>query len=469
MRVLIIAPRYKSFGLYYELPLGLAYISAYLKSKGVETTLYNLNEVVNDNGLWDHIKRVDVICSGGLSVHYGEMKRLLDKVRRVNPSAKIILGGGLLSSEPELMMSMLHPDIGVIGEGEIALYDAVVNMPSSGSIVKAEPIKNLDALPFPDYEGLGVRAYLERQIAGDEHYLYPFDNPRCLPVISSRSCPHNCSFCFHPLGKVYRQRSLDNYFAEIELLIESYQINMVAVLDELISVFPERINEFCVRIKKYSLKWMTQMRVDSVNQDTINMLKDAGCIQISYGIEHINKEVLNNYNKRITPEQIEKALEMTYNAGIGIQGNMLLGGPKETPESVGQVLAWRNKNLKYHINITPITAYPGTDLYIYGKSCGKIDGRSFIEQGCPFINFNNAPVNFPVEFIYSDKSNFTPATDDPYRGQLFQLEAVCPHCKYENLYKNIFKSGTALSFTQGKAYRIACRNCNQRFDMRLDG
>jgi len=469
MKVLIIAPRYKPFGLFYELPLGLAYISAYLKSKGVTTILYNMNERRDDNIMQEEMRGADIICFGGLSVHYRAIRDLTNMARRHNPNAKIIIGGGLLSADPDLAMSLLRPDVGIIGEGEEATYEAVMNMPEKGAVVQAETIKDLDSLPFPDYEGLNVRAYLDRQIAGDEHYLYPFDNPRCLPVISSRSCPHNCSFCFHPLGKVYRQRSLDNYFTEVELLIERYQINMVAVLDELISVFPERINQFCQRIKKYNLKWMTQMRVDSVNEDTLAMLKDAGCVQISYGIEHINQEVLDSYNKRTTPELIEKALEMTYGAGVGIQGNMLLGGPKETPATVQQVLDWRHKNLKYHINITPIIAYPGTDLYSYGKSCGKINGRDFIEQGCPYINFNNAPVNFPVEFIYSDKIDIKPLGIDPHRGQLYSVDTICPHCKQAQEYNNLFWAGTALSFTQGKAYRIACRNCNARFDMRIFG
>jgi radical SAM superfamily enzyme YgiQ (UPF0313 family) len=330
--------------------------------------------------------------------------------------------------------------------------------------IEALPIMELDELPFPDYEGLGVRAYLDRQLCGDEHYLYAVDKPRCLPVISSRSCPHNCSFCFHPLGKIYRQRSLDNFFSEIEFLIEKYQINMVAVLDELISVFPERINLFCERIKKYNLKWMAQMRVDSVNQDTINMLKDAGCIQISYGIEHVNQTILENYNKKTTLKQIESALEMTYAAGIGIQGNILLGGPAETDATIEEAIAWAGKNKKYMLNLTAVIPYPGTDLFYYGVKHGYI--KRFIEEGCPFVNFAGVQIRMPAFFNFGKLIDERMLCKDQYRGEISELTAECPHCHAQPKYPGVYWGSTGIAFTSGQSYRIGCRSCNQRFDIK---
>ena len=57
--------------------------------------------------------------------------------------------------------------------------------------------------------------------------------------------------------------------------------------------------------------------------------------------------------------------------------------------------------------------------------------------------------------------------NDPDRGDLLQIDAACPHCHHITKYRNIFKGGTGMSFTGGDGYRIACRNCNQRFDIEL--
>jgi anaerobic magnesium-protoporphyrin IX monomethyl ester cyclase len=467
MKVLVIAPQYRPRGQYYELPLGLAYISSFLKTHKIETDFLNLNE---ENLDVEKVFKADVICTGGLSVHYHSVKSLLAEVKEIKRSVITVVGGGLFSSMPDLVYRMLSPyiDIGVSGEGEEALKDAIIlGDLKRGKIEVNEPIRNLDSLPFPDYEGMKVQGYLDRQLCGDEHYLYPLDHPRCLPIISSRSCPYNCSFCFHPTGRIYRQRSLDNFFSEVEFLIEKYQINMLAVLDELISQFPERINLFCQRIKKYKLKWMTQMRVDSVNQDTIKMLKDSGCFQISYGIEHVNRKVLEGYNKKITLDQIEKILKITYEEGIGIQGNILIGSPQETPQTIQEAQSWVEKNSKYMVNLSLVIPYPGTQLFDTGIERGLINPRNFMEQGCPFINFPGLEIKVPEPVLrWGELINQEPICTDPSRGVIMRITAICPHCTEVNKYEGLYWGATGANFTGKRSYRIACRNCNQRFDLR---
>ena len=468
MRVLVIAPPYKDRGNFYELPLGMAYISSYLKSKKVDVLFINMNEYDLQD---EDVRSSDVVLIGGLSVHYRIIKDVLRYVKGIHPGIVSIVGGGAFSSLPDIMFEMLSPyiDIGVIGEGEISTYNILLDLPTALStrIVNAEPIKDLDSLPFPDYEGLGISKYLDRQLTGDEHYLYPMDNPRCIPLISSRSCPHNCSFCFHPTGRVYRQRSLDNVFLEIDYLVDRYKINMLSLLDELFSQFPDRIGAFCERIKGYNLKWMTQMRVDSVDQNTIRMLKDAGCFQISYGIEHVNEKILAGYNKRTTLPQIIDTLRMTYEAGIGIQGNILLGGPHESDITARQAISWREANLRYMINLSAVIPYPGTDLFKYGVSTGKISPREFIERGCPYVNFSNTDLRLPISMLWGKVVSSDIMHNDPVRGEVKRVSVVCPHCSVVSTYSGLYWGSTGVSFTQGNSYRIGCRSCNQRFDIKI--
>jgi anaerobic magnesium-protoporphyrin IX monomethyl ester cyclase len=453
MKITIVVPQYKPRGQFYELPLGLAYICSSLKNKGHKVEMVNLNteELVYDPD-------TEAVLTGGLSVHYGQIKSILQEVRKQTPKAKIIMGGGLISSEPELMHKDLGADLSVIGEGEYLV-------PTTQGIVEMPAIEDLDELPYPDYGALKVQDYLDRQLCGDEYYLYPFDKPRALPIISSRSCPFNCSFCFHPLGKKYRQRSLDNFFGEVKYLIETYQINILCVLDELLSSHPERLALFCERIKKYNLKWMTQIRVDSIDENTVKMMKASGCYSVSIGVEHVSQVVLESYQKHTTVQQIDKALQLLYDNQINIQGNILLGDKSETDKTFNEVLFWWRKNKKYLINLTPVIPYPGTQLYKYGVQEGYIDPLTFIKSGCPYIEFSNVGFfsvrqQMPAEDSYSNGIG-----DDSDRGELLEVHGACPHCHHITKYRNIFKGGTGMSFTGGSGYRIACRNCNQRFDI----
>ena len=462
MKILIVAPRYRPYGQYYELPLGFAYISSSFKARGHNVTFINLNDYTDDKSFFEAIGAAEAIFTGGLSVHYRQVTQILDNARKANPKILCVVGGGLVSSNP----SAVPADISVIGEGE--LLDLNVR-----GIVRTEAIKKLDDLPFPDYEGLGVRGYLDRQLCGDEHYLYPFDKPRCLPIISSRSCPHNCSFCFHPLGKTYRQRSLDDFFKEVEYLIETYQVNMLGVLDELISARPDRLEEFCTRIQKYRINWMTQMRADSITENTIKMLKASGCFQISYGIESASNKILESMNKHTTIEKIGQALEWTYDAGIGIQGNFIFGDKNETVVTARETLAWWLANRKFMINLSYIIPYPGCDLYKHAREKGLIPNEiEYLKAGCPTVALT-PEIGSIVQIVEGHKGLgilygellFNEVTGtDKHRGRLHHVRVKCPHCEVIVEYQNLYNGATNANMVKG-VYRIGCRNCNQRFDI----
>lgn len=474
--IILYAPQYRPIGMYYELPLGLGHISSYLKSKGLPVLFINENECqfMTDYRGWfiQNVKSATVFCTGGLSVHYSTLKKVIENVRQINPSIKIVMGGGLISSEPEIMARDFNADHVICGEGEIALYELLTGK-LTDRIIRAESIKDIDELPMPDYDGLMVEQYLDRQLCGDEHYTYHYDKPRALPIISSRGCPYNCVFCYHPIGKKYRQRSINKFEEEVKYLKSRYKINTLCILDELISDNRQRLENICDVMRKYGLKWMTQMRVTNVDSKIASVLKKSGCFQLSLGIEHINNGILEKMQKKITREQIERSLRECYDAGIGIQGNILLGSPWETSETVKEVIEWQRVNKRYLINISPISPYPGSDLYNHYFP-GKTDAvkLAYIQKGCPPIGAipdGNVVHSYVVNEnrMNADDIDIHHEDNDKYRGKLYMFTAKCPHCKKYVTYRNIYKGATGEAFLGGRGYRIGCRECNQRFDIKL--
>ncbi len=498
MRFLIVVPRYiNSHGKYYEFPLGLAYISSSLKKNGREVECLNLNHHTEPVGeiLRDEImsKGIDVICTGGLSMHYEKVKDIINSARKIKPDIITILGGGIVSSDPPLVMEALRPQFSVIGEGEetiVELADAIAHSGDLSSIKgivyydrhnelitppPRQSIKDIDSIPYPDYEGFEIERYLDMQTPNDEYHLYPFDKPRMVPIIASRSCPYNCTFCYHPLGKKYRQRSLDALFAEIEYLTGKYDVNMISIIDELFSMEKERIQEFCLRIKRYNVKYLIQMRVDSVDEATLFMLRDSGCFVISYGLESASDTVLKSMKKHITISQIEKALEATCKTGIGIQGNFIFGDRAETWDTANETLAWWSMHKKYLVNLTPIFVYPGTELYKHALSRRIISNpRRFLEEGCPQVNVTEMSDYdygrlmgligkytienpLPAKVISCMRIRTT-----PYKGDIYTVRVKCPHCFCEITYSNVHQDCTKM-FPLG--CRMGCRVCNQRFDL----
>ena len=176
LKILLIAPRY-SFSTkaqyLYSFPLGLAYISAVLKKAKINVTCLNIN---HHNGSTSEIvkkeldkQNYDVVATGNLGIGYPMVEDIFKTVKKHPSNPKIILGGAIITSEPKVIFEALKPDFGVLGEGEetiLELLDYIYKKKDfkkvKGIIYKnndkiiitspRNPIKNLDDLPFPDFE-----------------------------------------------------------------------------------------------------------------------------------------------------------------------------------------------------------------------------------------------------------------------------------------------------------------------------
>jgi len=494
LNFLIVVPRFvEQLGQYYIFPLGLAYISASLKKHGIQVVAVNLNHhsgTVADI-LSGYIVRhsIDVICTGGLSVHYQQIKDIIGAAHAENANVISILGGGILSSEPEMIMGALQVTYGVIGEGEETIVElarflqyggdiqtvpGIIYRNSSEELVRTSeraPIMDLDSLVYPDYEGLGFAEYLKHIIPSDERELAIVDNPRPISIISSRSCPYSCTFCYHPLGKKYRQRSLENFFAELDHWIKTYNCNIVFIMDELFSLSQERIFEFCSRIKKYNVYWIVQLTVRGVSKTVLDVMRDAGCFIISYGLESGSDEILKSMKKPIAKCDIEKCMNITYASRLGVQANFIFGDIRETYNTIVDTLKlWINIHKKHCVYLIPIEVYPGSDIYNNACDNNIIQNKLlYIESGCPSLNLTSMPDNFYLRsllLIYLLRKSYQaiPAKlisrvahgYHPLKGQLYSSSVICPHCFGVVSYHNM---------AAFDVFMTSCRLCYRRFDV----
>lgn len=512
MRVLIVANKFYTMPfMHYEFPIGLASISAVLKKAGHQVYVLNLNEYYahlhpKDYAPLEMLLRrkivkhdIEVVCTGGLSSYYDTIKQVVLKSRCVKPDVITVLGGGILTSEPELIFDAIAPDFGVVGEGELTMVellselsgerrfervDGIVFRDREGKAVLTaprEPIMDLDTLPYPDYEGFNVQRYVEMQIPTDLHGYFKRDNPRALPILASRSCPFKCSFCFHPIGDKYRTRSLDSIFAEIDYMVERYAINTLLMMDELFGFNMAYLVEFCRRFAEYDMDLVVQLHVSQVNEETIALLKKANTVFISFGIESASDLVLKSMNKHSTIAQIDRALELTYEAGIQIQGNFIFGDRSETLATVEETFRYWYEHRKYMINLSLIIPYPGSSLWGYGVSSGIIgDKLEYIEQECGKLFRLNLTQMTQFEFdalfstIQHHDFNLRNPTrvleckveDYSYRKRaLYSLSAVCPHCGEVGHYGKLHSRWVEEFVSPFHDNRLGCRKCNHRFDV----
>ncbi len=497
MNILIVAPKYKRHSEEsYEFPLGIAYISSSLKNNGFHVHCIDLNHYFNINKALQEVveqHHIEVLCTGGISAHFLIIKDILNFAHNYSPILITVIGGGIITAEPKVAYEVLSPTYGVVGEGEetivellntiennkdLSKINGIVYKDNKNNIIetpKRKRIANLDQISFPDFEGFQIEKQLKNQMPNDASIFHVLKStPRMLPIISSRGCPYSCSFCFHPLGKGYRQRSLDNFFNELELLINKYEINYVNVFDELFSVNEKRAYEFCQRMKQYNINWGTQMRVDNVDEEILRVFKDSGGSCISYGIESASNIVLKSMKKNIKVEQIEHALGLTKKSKISIRGNLIFGDSGETVDTIKETIDWFDKHSEYALSIGMIATYPGSKLYYQAVEKGLIkDKKDFIRKGSGVFNLSDLPKDQFAKLpllcrTKSLKSQLQNAGEIVFikklqkikiRGDIVNVKIYCPHCKYCNEYEsyNIRDFGTKWGI------ELICKECYQKY------
>ena len=409
MNVLYIIPRYRTYGIegHYVMPMGILYVSAYVKKSGIANVYtLNLNHVSGEEYdiLQSYItkNKIDFVGLGGLSGEYSDIVRVVSLVRKIDHNMIIQVGGGIMTADPVVtMQAMPDVDFGIIGEGEqtsVELIDAIarkLDLTSvNGIIYRCEnglritnrrvEIDNLDTLPFPDYEGFNYAEYLRlNPDLSDEGKKYSQ-----VSVIGGRSCKYNCTFCFHPSGSKYRQRSLDSIFSEIDYLVRNYDISYIALREELFATDNERVRQFCERVRVYDFDWSIQLRIDSINKELVDLLKNTRCRYLFVGVESADDRVLKSMRKGITLAQIERALDMLRDAGLNSRSGVIFGDEVETFESAMFTLNWFKKNYtKYRMFVDMIIAFPGSALYKRACESGVIPNPvEFLKDGCPIVN-----------------------------------------------------------------------------------
>lgn len=266
---------------------------------------------------------------------------------------KIIFGGSGVSKKliaETILKNNKFIDIIVRGEGETTVLELVKTLEKNGDLSKVkgityrnsnviitnddrELIRDLDSLPFPAYHLLPMNKY-------------KILNKKYINIITSRGCPFRCEFCFKfVFGNKFRIRSVKSVINEIEYLYKKFDIRIFSFSDDVFTLRRERTVEICKKIidKDLNILWTCNTRVDLVDDKLLKLMKESGCIRISYGVESGSQKTLDYLKKDITLQQIKKALKLTRENGIATYITLMVGFPHENKEEIKKTVIFAKK------------------------------------------------------------------------------------------------------------------------------
>lgn len=387
--------------------LGLLHLAAMVREQGYEPSIiesdisnFSVDQVVDEVIARDPaylgitLFTVGVWCAS-------EIAR---KIKFKAPHIKIIVGGPHISSMgDETMERFPEFDVAIVGEGEsplVELLDAFENNKPLESVpsviyldrsdilpkVKKTPKlaidKKMDRLPMPAWD------LLPNFPQGYRPAVFDFPRGPVASIAASRGCPFHCKFCdTSTFGAAVRAYSPQRVFEIMQHLQKEYGIKHILFVDDLFTASRKRTMELCELIieSKMDMTWSCASRVDVVKEDLLEIMKKAGCWEISFGLESGSNELLQKMDKSAALERSVQALEWTHAAGIRSKGLFMLGYPGETLETIEQTKKFVRDNPLTIMNLTKFTPYPGSPIYrdIYGTNIRddhweKMNGMNFV-------------------------------------------------------------------------------------------
>jgi anaerobic magnesium-protoporphyrin IX monomethyl ester cyclase len=401
-------------------PLGIAYIAAYVKQKGHDVHVVDaVGEAIQQIHPWplrkkrliqgltfdEIVARIpedsDVIGVSCMFTHAWPMIReLLLLLKKSFPGARLITGGEHATAMYKTVLSEVSLDACVMGEGEetiAGLLDALKSdvtdlskvggisfMTSAGEIIKTEArprIRETDKLPWPAWDAINIKNYMDNGI-----YQGPKIG-RSMPMLATRGCPYDCTFCAAPSmwTRAWRAREPKKVVDEMQYYMKTYGATDFQFQDLTAIVRKDWIVTFCNEImsRKLKLTWQLPVgtRSEAIDLEVSQLLVASGCHEITYAPETGSDDMLKSIRKRVNLERLESSVRGAMKAGMKVCLFMIVGFPQETMKDVKKTMKWLRHMAQIGVDEASISTFvplPNTELFRETNEIKKAHGLPVI-------------------------------------------------------------------------------------------
>jgi radical SAM superfamily enzyme YgiQ (UPF0313 family) len=185
-------------------------------------------------------------------------------------------------------------------------------------------------------------------------------------MFTSRGCPGRCTFCASPsfYGKKIRMRTAENILKELEI-VQDLGYKEVFFRDEIFTISKRRLMDICKGIikKRIEITWICSSRIDKVDLEMMEAMKEAGCHMLRLGVESGVQELLDNIKKDIRVEQTRQVFRWAHRVGLDTHAHMMIGLPGETKKTLNETIEFVKEIDPTIVTFGILTVYPGTPLF----------------------------------------------------------------------------------------------------------
>jgi radical SAM superfamily enzyme YgiQ (UPF0313 family) len=395
-------------------PLGLGYLATAIRNHHEVEIIDGLKEKLTPDKFRQMLiaKTPDICCFQVFTFQIPIVAEYLTMGRQILPGVKFILGGPHPSASPDDIFTLFpEADYAFKGEAELGLAqlldllateqtnelnltavpgliwinadktaeeknaDKTAEKLNRFSILKRDNFANNQTIVnrqnfHCDLDGLGLPAW--DLLAPDTYPIAPhgafFKHYPVAPIIITRGCPFSCTYCSGHLtsGKKIRFRSAADVMTEVKLLYEQYGIREIHIEDDNFTFNRQLVLDFCRALKANNLNisWTCPngVRLDTLDEELLLTMKDAGLYSLSVGIESGSDKILRDIKKSLTTAVIREKINLIKQCGLEVTGFFIIGYPTETKDDILATIKFACELPLKRASFALFKPFPGTEI-----------------------------------------------------------------------------------------------------------
>ena len=372
-------------------PLGLLYLSAFLKRKGFRIRVFD--STFQKKPAFDAFLRESRPPVVGLYANMMTRASVLQMIRSARDiRARVVVGGPDPANYPQEYLDH-GADVVVFGEGELTLSELIPELLHgrrelhrvAGIAFKDEHgrmvvtparrlLSDLDGLPLPDREAICLQQYMD---TWRRHH-----GMSSISLITARGCPYSCTWCSHAVfGKTLRKRSPEKVVEEIAAIQEQYHPDVLWYADDVFNIQPRWLYRLAGALKARNLHIPFECicRADRMDEDLIRLLRHMGCFRMWIGSESGSQRLLDRMKRGVTVEQIQSITRLAKKHGIETGMFIMWGYEDETDEDILATIEHVKKALPDIVLTTVSYPIKGTEYY------QRVEARGLIVRSRPWM------------------------------------------------------------------------------------
>ena len=390
-------------------PLGLAYLAAVLRIAGYDVgivdsqgaDIFNIRHsecgryYLQGLGIPELVDAIDPTTTiVGVSLMFSQewlpQRDFIKAVRARYPDVSIVVGGEHPTAFPEYVLrDCPEIDYVISGEAEITLLELVhrishgkdtsdspgtATIDENGALVSngfSDRITHIDDLPRPAWDLCELENYFQ------PNWAMGIGMGRHMPILATRGCPYQCTFCSNPLMWTtrYKMRDPKEVVDEIAFLVREYKADSIDFFDLTAIVKKEWTLAFCAELKRQNLNITWQLpsgtRSEALDQETLTAIYETGCRLITYAPESGSERTLKSIKKMLKLSRIIESIRTAKRIGHTAKVNLVIGFPDEHHSDILKTL-WLSFKLALYGTDDCNISYPGSELYNQLRAANKI-------------------------------------------------------------------------------------------------